>query len=151
VLEALTDPSYDGVQFSGHAFYRDGQGDGSGLLCAGRVQLTLADLQERRIGPRFVFFNACQSARVRSDAPDVARALAEYVLRSGVEAYLGTFWVVQDQAAADFAVTVYRELASGKRLDEAVLAARKLLLTRQSADWANYALYGSGAFQLKPR
>ena len=151
VLEALTDPSYDVFHFTGHAYYSHLDGDGSGLLCAGQERLTLADFQEKKIGPRVVFFNACQSARVRSDVPVVARALAEYVLRSGVEAYLGTSWVVDDKAAADFAASVYRALAGGKQLDEAVLLARKLLRQSSSAEWANYALYGNGAFQLKTR
>jgi len=99
-----------------------------------------------------VFFNACQSARLHHiPTPLVAGAIAEYVLRCGVEAYIGTLWEVDDVAAAHFAARVYRDLASGVQLDLAVMNARRLLRANGSLDWANYVLYGSGASQpLRP-
>lgn len=149
LLAALEDPSYDVLHFAGHAFFNQLGESGSGLKCADG-DLLLKDLKGRAIGPRIVFFNACQSARVRGESiPLVTQALAEYVLASGVEAYLGTLWSVLDNAAAHFAVQVYRELAKGKKLHEAVVTARNLLFDNGNRDWANYVLYGSGSFQLK--
>ncbi|HEX2674185.1 MAG TPA: CHAT domain-containing protein, partial [Polyangiaceae bacterium] len=150
ILEALADPNYDVVHFNGHGYFDSLDGTGSGLICAGEERLSLADLKGIEIGPRLVFFNACESARMRGKpTQSAARALAEYILCGGVEAYLGTYWPVEDVAAAHFAVAVYRELARGKQLDQAVLNARKLLHEAKRRDWANYVLYGSGAFKIK--
>lgn len=151
VLEALTDPHIDVFHYSGHAEFTKLGDDGSGLVCADGT-LTVRELRGKVIGPRVVFFNACQSARVRNGettTEKVARAFAEAVLRSGVEAYLGTFWPVGDEAAALFAAKVYLRLASGDELHDAVTAARSELFEKKNPDWANYLLFGAGAFKLK--
>jgi CHAT domain-containing protein len=100
-----------------------------------------------------VFFNAWQSARLRKKEKELAslsRSFAEYFLRSGVEAYLGTFWPVKDESAATFATAVYKNLAEGAALDAAVREARSRLESGPAADsdWANYVLYGDGGFRL---
>jgi CHAT domain-containing protein len=100
---------------------------------------------------RIVFINTEQSARAgskESTTQTVALPFAEVVLRSGVDAYLGTFWPVRDNAAAHFAATVYRELAEGDELHRAVTTARKQLFAAGQPDWANYVLFDTGAFQL---
>jgi len=149
VLAMLADPTLEVLHFCGHAEYRADAPESGGLVCANDETLTLTDLESVKIGPRIVFFNACQSARMRNREPQaVSRALAEFVLRSGVEAFLGTFWPVADAAAGQFAAHVYRHLAKGGQLDDAVLLARQAL-RKEHSDWANYALYGSGDFQLK--
>jgi CHAT domain-containing protein len=75
-------------------------------------------------------------------------AFAEVFLRSGVEAYLGTFWRVGDSAASTFAKEVYSKLSEGQTLEEAVKNGRAMLLDAREPDWANYVLYGDGRFQL---
>jgi CHAT domain/WD domain, G-beta repeat len=150
VLKALRDPSYDVLHYAGHAYFDGLDGSGSGLICAKGEPLELHDLQAQEIGPRILFFNTDQSARVRSrPAHAASMTLAEYALRGGVEAYLGTSWPVNDAAAVDFAVSVYRSLAEGKHLDEAVRRARAFLRESGKPDWASYTLYGNGRFQLK--
>lgn len=153
VLSALTDPTLDVLHYCGHAAFERAGANGSGLVCADGA-LTLQDLQDQPIGPRIVFFNACQSARVRNGETTtqvVAKAFAEAVLRSGVEAYLGTFWPVRDEAAARFAAKVYLELARGEELHRAVTTARRALREEPLPDWANYVLFGTGSFKLKTR
>lgn len=152
VLAALTEPTLDVLHYSGHAFY-DGPGpDGSGLWCSsptGPTKLLLVDIAQERITPRITFFNGCQSARLRNrTAAESARAFAEFFLRSGVEAYIGTTWPVADDAAASFATSVYAELAGGATLDAAVRSARQQLAVNGEPDWANYVLYGDGSFRL---
>jgi CHAT domain-containing protein len=151
VLKALTDPSVDVLHYCGHAAFEHVGEDGSGLVCDDGA-LTARDLRDVQIGPRIVFFNACQSARVRNQeasTQDVSRAFAEVVLSRGVDAYLGTFWPVADAAAALFASAVYLELAQGAELHRAVTMARNQLLKACKPDWANYLLFGTGAFKLK--
>ncbi len=148
----------DVFHYCGHAFF-DGPGETeSGLELASNERLTLRDIRELDSVPRVVFFNACESARVRgnevalrgaSDTPGYqAAAFAEIILRAGVDAYLGTYWQVTDSAAAKFASTVYTNLASGQSLEKAVRDSRRMLWETDENDWANYLFYGNGAFKL---
>lgn len=153
VLGALQDPDVRVFHYSGHAFFDEVGARGSGLLCADDERLTLEDLLRQEVTPNVAFFNACQSGRVRGSGeglkpPELARAFAEYFLRSGVEAYLGTFWPVLDAGAATFATTVYENLGKGVTLDAAVREARRVLYAQKNPDWANYVLFGDGDFRL---
>jgi hypothetical protein len=149
VLKALGDPAVDILHYCGHAFF-DGPGETeSGLNCADGP-LTLADLRQLQHVPRVAFVNACQAGRVRAPGTDVprAQAFAEFFLRAGITAYLGTFWLVSDAGAASFATTLYRELGAGRRLGEAVISGRNELRDLRNSDWANYLLYGDSSFVL---
>ena len=146
VLDALQ--SYDVLHYCGHAFFNGPGEDESGLLLAGKEKLTLRDMRELSSVPRIVFFNACEAGRVRGSVTTEASAFAELILKSGVEAYLGTYWQVADAAAADFATGVYTRLADGKDLETAVKESRADLYNNNKADWANYVLYGDGRFRL---
>lgn len=159
IIAALRDPNIDVFHFCGHAFYDGPEPDQSGLLCAGGERLTGADVAKFDATPRVAFFNACRSARMREievppdgppavSSPVFTRAFAAYFLRGGIEAYLGTLWPVLDVAGARFAAAVYGALAKGVSLEAAVLAARIELRAGGQADWANYILYGDGAFSI---
>jgi CHAT domain-containing protein len=95
------------------------------------------------------FVNACEAGRVRGEpSGSNAAAFAELFLRSGMDAYLGTYWEVGDAAAALFAGTVYTQLAMAATLEQATLAGRKALFQHNEPDWANYMLFGGGNFRL---
>jgi CHAT domain-containing protein len=138
----------DVVHYCGHAFFNGPGRDQSGLLLAGREPLTLEDLEKITSLPRVAFVNACEAGRVRGSMTTEAAAFAELFLRSGVEAYLGTYWEVGDTAAASFATGVYARLAEGQTLESAVTKSRAELLRADERDWANYILYGDGRFKL---
>ena len=138
----------DILHYCGHAFF-DGPGpDESGLILAGDVSFTGEDLRKIDPLPRMAFVNACEAGRVRGEPPTKAVAFAELFLHSGMDAYLGTFWEVGDDAAALFATTVYTQLATGEALEQATLAGRNALFTANEPDWANYMLFGGGNFRL---
>jgi CHAT domain-containing protein len=143
----------DIVHYCGHAFYEGPGEESSGLLPAGRETLTLKEMRSLGILPRIAFFNACEAARVRGVTAGVAAstAFAEFFLRSGIEAYLGTYWRVSDAGAASFAKHVYSALANGATLDDAVQGAKAALQASHNNEWANYILYGNGAFRLLQR
>ena len=149
VLKAFA--SADVLHYCGHAFFNGPGADQSGLILAGPEPLTLADLADCPSLPRVAFVNACEAGRVRGNIVNEAAAFAELFLRSGVEAYLGTYWQVRDTAASTFAAVVYTQLADGHTLDAAVTEARSKLLAADEPDWANYILYGDGRFQLIAR
>ena len=139
----------DVLHYCGHAFF-DGPGaKESGLNLYGDP-LLLADLKDQDIPVRLVFANACESGRVRGKARSVTEAasFAEFFLRSGIEAYLGTYWQVSDMAAAEFASSIYVSLARGDTLDKSVRTGRDKLLQAGFSEWANYMLFGDGRFRL---
>lgn len=146
----LSDPSIDVLHYCGHAFFVAPGPDGSGLLLANDERLTLRELTSVKTMPRLAFVNACQAARVRGDAMPGhdAEAFAELFLRAGVNAYLGTFWLVSDDGAATFARKVYEALARGADLGTAVIEGRRALQEEDNSDWANYVLYGDAGFRL---
>ena len=157
----------DVLHYCGHAFYNGPSEKESGLNLFGQA-LFFTDLRKHEFPTRLAFVNACESGRVRSldidnetadiklemvgakqasDTPESA-SFAEYFLRSGIEAYLGTYWKVGDDSAAHFASSIYSSLASGDSLDQAVCKSRKKLFEQGKNEWANYILYGEGHFQL---
>jgi hypothetical protein len=152
VCQALNQEAVDVLHYCGHAFF-EGEGPGeSGLYCADGP-LTHEHLRALPPAnmPRLAFVNGCQGGRVRSTAPAAsseAQAFAEFFLRGGVDAYLGTFWVLSDPGASMFAKTVYRALIDGSELGAAVIAGRQVLIENGNPDWANYVLYGDSGFRL---
>jgi CHAT domain-containing protein len=106
--------------------------------------------------PALVFFNACESGRLRATVNPLRQlhrsvGFAEAFLRGGVANFIGTWWPVSDTAAAAFATTLYRGLARGDSIGDALNAARGAVRALPSADWANYLHYGSYDFTLKTR
>ncbi|HRI12797.1 MAG TPA: CHAT domain-containing protein [Verrucomicrobiota bacterium] len=146
-LEAIA--TADVLHYCGHAFF-DGPGpEESGLNLYGDA-LFFTDLMRAPSALRIVFANACEAGRVRAlpDAAHEAASFAEYLLRTGIEAFLGTYWRVADSAAGAFAQQVYASLARGDTLDAAVRTGRLHLREIGSPEWANYVLYGEGRFQI---
>lgn len=148
VKQAIADPKIDVFHYCGHAFFKGPGPRDSGLVCAGGEHLTLEDMRDVRVVPRLAFVNACQAGRVREKPADVRepQAFAEFFLQAGVDAYLGTFWLVSDDGAATFAAKVYGALAAGRELGEAVVQGRRSLAEAGNNDWANYVLYGDVGF-----
>src|SRR5690606_4606815 len=142
----------------------------SGLLCHDDVPLTGADVAGLSALPTLMFFNACESARVRAakrtrgaardkaattavdrrlDHADGVVGVAEAFMRGGVANFLGTYWPVGDAAAERFAVTFYDALLRGTALGPAIQAARTEVRNLPSRDWADYTFYGDANFALK--
>ncbi len=166
ILEEMRSGRYDAMHYAGHAFFDPAHPGRSGLLCAGEEVLTGADLAGLERLPGFVFLNACESGRVRKrgvrlDGRRATRsiqerinrttAVAEGFLRGGVAGFVGTYWPVGDEAAAEFAETFYSAVKACGNLGAAVLGGRRALVKMRSVDWADYMLFGDPAFVLKTR
>lgn len=167
LLSAFSSGKYDVIHYAGHAFFDEKNPERSGLLAHNKVHLTGADLAGLGNLPSLVFFNACESGRVRTvrtagkrttrQVGELSRAehlqrsvgLAEAFMRGGVANLIGTYWPVGDASATSFARTFYRRLLAGDALGDALLAGRKALLEIDSKDWADYILYGNPDFVLK--
>ena len=154
LLEEFRSGAYDVLHFAGHAFFDTSSPASSGVLCAGGRVLSGSDLASLDALPALVFFNACESGRVRqmgrvSRALARGTGLAEAFLRGGVANFIGTWWPVADVAASRFAVNLYQRLTQGETIGSALQAARTAVRRLRSADWANYLHYGSFDFALK--
>jgi pimeloyl-ACP methyl ester carboxylesterase len=155
--------AYDVLHYAGHAHFDAAVPARSGLLLSDGV-LTGADLSRLGNLPALMFFNACESARVRGGSRSQRAAsrrrqvqrridenvgLAEAFLRGGATNYLGTYWPVGDAAAASFATTLYSALVEGCAIGDALNRGRKVVEQSGSVDWADYVHYGSFDFVLK--
>lgn len=156
---------FDVVHYAGHAFFDPADRAKSGIVCADREILSGGDLATIGGLPSFVFFNACESGRVRRGAKRtqiddsvtsmqrVQRGVsfAEAFLRGGIANYLGTYWPVNDNAALKFSETFYSEVLAGKPLGQAIMAGRKAVAAIRSGDWADYIHYGDPDFVVKTK
>ncbi|HVR95185.1 MAG TPA: CHAT domain-containing protein [Thermoanaerobaculia bacterium] len=167
LLAAFSSGRYDVIHYAGHAFFDSINPERSGLLCHGKVPLTGADLAGLASLPTLVFFNACESARVRGEAVKAsaenaaplkeqrqtlrdATGFAEAFLRGGIANFLGTYWPVGDAAAETFAGKFYGEVMQGKTLGDSLQTGREeVRKATQSKDWADYVFYGNPDFILK--
>ncbi len=161
VMRAISSGKYDVLHFAGHAFFDPADRAQSGILCANEQKLTGADLSRLSNLPSLVFFNACESGRVRGmqkgkpNVEDMKKkrqesiGFAEAFLRGGVANFVGTYWPVSDDAAKLFGATFYQAVVAGKTLGEAVRLARTAVHDQAELDWADYIHYGDYEFCVK--
>lgn len=162
VLAHFRSERFDAIHYAGHAQF-DAQTVGeSGIICADGT-LRAVDLLNLRSLPGLMFFNACESGRLRKRsaqpaAPlrtDVRKKLTETVgfaesfMRYGVMNYVGTYWPVGDDSAAGFARAFYSALINGQSIGEALISGRQAVQKTDSIDWADYIHYGDPRFTLK--
>jgi hypothetical protein len=162
----LAEQPFDILHYSGHSGFNREDARFSGLLLHGEEFFTGADVLGLTQFPPVVIFNSCEAARIRRrdpvldnkipekvlnrDAAHGAISIAEAFLIAGVQHYIGTFWCVNDDAAALFGEVLYGHLADGKPMGFAVTEARKALAARKMPDWANYIHYGNPDAEIFP-
>jgi hypothetical protein len=154
--------TYDLLHFAGHGGFTKLQPEVSGIVLANRTYLCASDLEVLPSVPRLIFLNACQSGRVRgAPAPASATAmagtaarepsgdgktghasLAEGLILRNVMQFIGTYWLVNDDAASRFAIAFYSHVLEGRPVGEAIRAGRKKLFEAGLCDWVNYLHFG---------
>ena len=170
LLEAFGSGEYDVVHYAGHAEFDEAHPARSGIRCADDAVLSGADLAGISRLPTLMFFNACESARLRtrratrSTRRNAARiesnnerlsrlsravGMAEAFLRGGLANFIGTYWPVSDAAASTFARTFYGAVLDGTPMNRAVQRARAEIRAAGERDWMNYVFYGNPDFLLK--
>ena len=159
IVKAITSGKYDVLHYAGHAQFNAANRSESGILCANNQQLTGADLSRLGNLPSLVFFNACESGRLRGNSkpkiknPKQLRqesiGFAEAFLRGGVANFVGTYWPVGDDSAKTFGSSFYQAIIAGKTLGEAVSSARGEVYGKAELDWADYIHYGDYQFCVK--
>jgi pimeloyl-ACP methyl ester carboxylesterase len=152
LLEELKSGRYDVVHYAGHAGFDPVNRTRSGLICAGGEWLTGQDLAGLRVLPPLVFFNACESARVRKRGEEPIGGnvgVAESLMRGGVANFIGTYWPVGDTAAYAFAEKFYGAIIARDSLGDALCKARQDLLEKKEGDWGDYIHFGNPLFHIR--
>jgi hypothetical protein len=164
VLEHFRSERFDAIHYAGHAHFDPKVVGESGIRCADGP-LRALDLLNLRSLPPLLFFNACESGRMRKlrsgrQQPSRAAArktleqtvgFAESFMRYGVMNYVGTYWPVGDESAAAFARAFYSALLDGQTIGAALIGGRQAVQKAESVDWADYIHYGDPRFTLKKR
>jgi hypothetical protein len=154
LLREFRSGNYDVIHYAGHASFDASSPGRSGLLCADHRTLSGDDLMTLADLPVLVFFNACESGRVRKAPKAVDRlresvSFAEAFLRGGIANFIGTYWPVGDASAEAFAKEFYGEIVKGRAIGDALLAGRRIVEKTGSYDWATYIHYGDPDFRIK--
>ena len=105
------------------------------------VRVTADELARAFAGnwPRLVFLSGCKTAQ--SAEAGLLPSFCEALVAAGAPAVLGWALPVSDAYATEAAAELYKHLAAGKRIDEAVARARVHLLENQRDDWHLLRLY----------
>ncbi len=93
--------------------------------------------------PRMVFVSGCLTGS--SPGHGAVPSMSEHLVKAGAPAVLGWALPVGDRAATLFASSLYGSLAAGKRLDQAIVTARRDLFTDKNPFWHFLRLYSDGS------
>ncbi|NET38467.1 MAG: CHAT domain-containing protein [Cyanothece sp. SIO1E1] len=108
----------------------------------GKVQLTtVSDLAKAFRGrwPRVVFLSGCHTGQVpnRGTVPSMAQAL----VKAGASVVLGWARPVYDRTGIVAAQALYRALATGDSIEDAVQAAQREMVEQKCSDWHLLRIY----------
>lgn len=162
VLRALMTRHFHVLHFAGHCFYDKDYPPGSGWIFTNGAVLSARELRRIDRVPEFIFSNACESGvtpdRSGKRSAGLAPSFAEAFFARGVGNFVCTAWPVDDQAASQFAATLYRHLlgidqSAGrpKPMYEAMKEARRALAgsrTGGARSWGAYQHYGDPLYRL---
>jgi CHAT domain-containing protein len=163
LLDAFCSGAWDVIHYAGHAYFDALHPARSGILCHRGEVLAGSDLASLSNLPSLVFFNACESSRIRSartkakgkEPRDIGRRIernvsfAEAFLRGGIANYVGSYWPVGDASAELFSLAFYGGLLAGRTVGEALGEAREKLRGERFVDWTDYVHFGSYDFVVK--
>jgi pSer/pThr/pTyr-binding forkhead associated (FHA) protein/lysophospholipase L1-like esterase len=162
MIKALDEGNYSLLHYAGHAMFDDHHTERCGLLLDNGETVTSSDFVRLAAVPKLVFFNACESGRMRGggsaghsldDATLGTNAsLAESLFSIGVGNFVGTYWPVEDRSAQVFAQTLYGRLLRGELMGLALRGARlavKEKCKEGQRHWANYLHFGEPTDRLR--
>ena len=169
VLTLLFQHAFDVLHFAGHCTYDKRNPQRSGWIFSDRERLATAELSRIDRIPKFVFSNACESGITADDARsatlELAPSFAEAFFDRGVSNLVCTAWPVNDAAAREFALVLYRQLLAlpeqdgrpapdvAARMSEAMQEARRAVARKAygARTWGAYQHYGNPHFRFFER
>jgi hypothetical protein len=134
------------LHFIGHGFFDQATNQGGLVLedNQGNAHLVSAEALwnelRREESLRLIFLNACEGAR--SGSSDFFAGVAQQLVQKGIAAVLAMQFPITDKAAITLAHEFYRDLAEGRPLDTALVAARSAVQrTGNELEWATPVLF----------
>lgn len=147
LVGAMARAEHDGWHFCGHGMVASGDADQAavalddyGLLTPRHLSGEAAALGRAR---PLVFFNGCSTGRTGFSLTS-AGGWAHAFVDAGAGAFLGAFWAISGDPAADFAQAFYDNFLAGVPLGAAVRSARQQLGMSRPDDVTRFAytVYG---------
>ncbi|MTJ41770.1 tetratricopeptide repeat protein [Dolichospermum flos-aquae] len=95
--------------------------------------------------PKLIFLSGCRTGQAGGDGDNYGSvpSMAEELLKAGAKAVLGWGQKVLETDATEAAATLYKELAAGKQITEAVASTYQILIKNQARDWHLLRLYAA--------
>jgi hypothetical protein len=144
--------SYDVWHFTGHGVADHASPDRSVIVLEGGDCFRPVDISGvvKNLGQAkpIVFLNACQSNVGGASLTGVAGWARQFV-GAGAGAFLGTFWSVDDAAAAEFCEHFYAGLLKGHDIGTAVKEARLAIKDNPGPTWLAYTVFADPLATLK--
>lgn len=141
VSDAIEDPRFGLLHFSGHGIFEGRDGWESGLLVAAGGQLSVSDILVLRRVPDFVLLSGCETAQTSPGDGAIGLGLAQAFLIAGSRAVVATSRPVDDALAERVMTALHLELGATPGLDlAAALREAQLAVRRETpaADWAAF-------------
>jgi beta-lactamase superfamily II metal-dependent hydrolase/tetratricopeptide (TPR) repeat protein len=158
VMDALFSQDWRIVHVASHGDFDPDMSSRSGAIIDQQVTVTANVVHQLPVVPELVFLNCCHLARTnttltgRPNRHRLAASVSRELMRIGVRAVVAAGWAVDDEAAAEFAETLYRRLLRGEFFGKAVHQARTRVRDRfpDSMTWAAFQCYGDPGYALEP-
>jgi tetratricopeptide (TPR) repeat protein len=95
--------------------------------------------------PKLIFLSGCRTGQAGGDSANYGSvpSMAEELLKAGAKAVLGWGQKVLESDATEAAATLYKELAAGKQITEAVAITYQTLIKNKAQDWHLLRLYAA--------
>jgi tetratricopeptide (TPR) repeat protein len=95
--------------------------------------------------PKLIFLSGCRTGQAGGDGDNYGSvpSMAEELLKAGAKAVLGWGQKVLESDARAAAATLYKELAAGKQITEAVASTYQTLIKNKARDWHLLRLYAA--------
>jgi len=95
--------------------------------------------------PKLIFLSGCRTGQAGGDGDNYGSvpSMAEELLKAGAKAVLGWGQKVLESDATEAAATLYKELAAGKQITEAVASTYQTLIKNKAQDWHLLRLYAA--------
>jgi tetratricopeptide (TPR) repeat protein len=142
----------DWLHIAGHGRHDEDRPILSGVRLHDRWAHVL-DLTSGRRAPRVVVLAACRTAELDGGVQNDWQGLAGGMLRAGTTSVLASLWDVDDRATRSMSASIYRALASGRTLADAVRVAPRSLHPTSADRWnaSTWSLLGRGDVRLPLR
>lgn len=151
-------PQYDLVHFAAHAIADQARPQRSAVvLAAGAASedglLQAREIRELDFSGRIVVLSACDTAAGAVLSGEGVLSLARAFFEAGAHAVIGTRWPIRDDEAARLFADVYRRLAEGRTMSDAIRQVKHdaIAAGRSSSAWAALVLLGNGDLRLQPQ